>query len=158
MTEITDDELQFLRGHSGIELHSEQPPASTQIDPDSDEELTFPWRSDDGRIQVTLEQCNAIRCAAHDGLAYSRIAELYSFVSGKRHAQSHATGECSHTDGVSSVVSKPNPQGEVTKRLCARLRRLWERNPDQTYRELASEVGLAYGPVWNHVNGECKHD
>lgn len=131
-------------------------------DPDSEEALSFPWRDHDGRSGVAIEQCNAVRCAAEDGLSYRRIADLFSFLCDKTHARKHAVGKCRHVSGVCPVRSNGRQPGQntnaVSERLCSRLRRLWGREYFETYREAGEWAGFANASTaWKHINGECSH-
>lgn len=155
---IPKDEIKELRAKAGTYRVAWPDP---DVDPDADEVLSFPWRSDDGRVSLTLEQCNAVRCAAHDDLPYSEIAELFSFLSCKRHAQNHATGQCSHSGGVARVTDK-RPAGPaagvVTPGICTQLRRKWDRGRFDTYEDAGEWANIEKSAAWKHINGECSHD
>lgn len=158
MSESTDDVQPELHR---IEMRrqrweSDEP----DIDPDADVAPTLPWRLDDGRVGVTHEQCNAVRCAAHDGLPYRAITELFSFVSGPSHAQRHATGKCRHAEGVEPVGERrplDSPPARVTARECRRLRSNWKAGRFDSYEEAADWAGIARSAAWRHINGECQH-
>lgn len=126
------------------------------FDPDGDEPVSFPWRLDDGRVTVTHEQCNAIREAAHDGVMYTRIAELYSFVADRDQARRHSKGECMHEGGVPVVGERDHPQMKITHRECRRMRREFSRN-DQSYREYVEGEQYCLESVYRHIVGDCRH-
>lgn len=130
----------------------------TANDPDSDEPLSFPWRIDDGRVDVTLEMCNAVRCAAHDGHSYRTIGEMFSFLSGKQNARLHAIGECRHTGGVAPVGPRqPGPGNRVTRLACNRMRRRYRTGEYETTRAAADEEDVSPNAAWRHITGECSH-
>lgn len=154
---LTKEEIEELRSRKKIhDPHS----LEDGIDPDSDKPIEFPWRTGDGRSDVTTEMCNAVRCAADDGKSYAEIAEMFSFLSGKKHAQRHATGDCSHSGGVepTGTGNDPGPpNGKISKRTCSKLRRGVEKDKFETYAEAGEWLGIAKSAAWRHINGECEH-
>lgn len=52
---------------------------------------------------LSTRQCNAIRAAAHDGLPYTEMVEVFSFVESRHQAAKHAHGRCSCPAGVDAV-------------------------------------------------------
>lgn len=104
---------------------------------------------------VTQPMCNAIREAARDGLKYRTIADLFSFVTDKRIANTHATGRCSHDDGVPPVDKRVPSTPDVTPEECADLRARYDRGESVTDLEQATDRDVA--TVYRHVVGDCSH-
>lgn len=157
---VTDADREILRRLSNGEVKPRVAEIMEGIDPDSDESLEFPWRLDDGRSGVTLEMCNATRCAAADGLSYSHIAELFTFLCDDSHARRHATGECRH-EGVPPVDNgrEPGPpEGTISKRECREIRRKYRDGVFDTYAEAGESIGRSMSRAWRHINGDCPHD
>lgn len=128
-------------------------------DPDGDGPLAYPWR--DGRATVTLEMCNAIRCAAHDGVSYTRIAEMFDALCGRGHARQHAVGSrprCTH-DGVEPVTEgrTPGPEGKLSAADCATMRRRYESGEYDTYTAAGEAFGLSRPSAARHIKGNCGH-
>lgn len=147
-------------------------PVELPIDLDSDQPPTMPWRSGTawrapwrpgqrwyiGRQYLTLERCNAVRCAAADGLTYQEIADLFTFVSGKSIAHRHAVGDCRHEDGIPPVVATERVSGKsgaVTAEICEDLRRRYERG--ETCKLAGAFYDLSESAAYRHIAGKCKH-
>lgn len=157
---LTDEDLETLAQLASGDLHPEETAHDTALDPDGRDPLTFPWRLHDGRSGVTLEQCNAVRCAAADGLPYSRIADRFSFLSGRDHARRHALGDCRHSGDVPPIAngnSPGPPEGSVTPAECMDLNRRWNRDEFDTYADAGRWLDRAESVAWRHINGKCSH-
>lgn len=157
---LTEEDLETLgklaRGETTPNALSE----ATATEVESSSGLSFPWRLHDGRSGVTLEMCNAVRCAAADGLSYARISELFDFLSGRDHARRHAIGECRHTDDVPPIENgrlPGPPEGTISPAECMDLRRRWNRDEFDTYADAGKWLGRAESAAWRHINGECSH-
>ena len=154
---LSDDEIETLKSHKKI---TNQHEVGVSLDPDDGSDLQRPWRLNDGRSGVTLEMCNAVRCAVDDGLAYREVAELFSFLSDRTHAHAHATGECRHEGGVEPTETGGNPgppAGRVAKTTCTQLRRMWRLGTFDTYADAASWADTSRSTAWKHISGECRH-
>jgi hypothetical protein len=153
--QLTETEKQRLRSTKSSSAGGRSQYAGHQpdIDLDSDEPVEYDHRN--GRGTVTVELCNAIRCAAHDGVSYARIAEMFGPITDRKHAQKHAAGgHCNH-DGIEPVSS--NPGGTVDASLCATLRAKWKRGEISTYREAAQFASISPSTAYSHINDECNH-
>lgn len=156
---LTEADKQTLGKLASGDLHPKEVPDRPTVDYDGDEPPRMPHRIDDGRINVTLEQCNAIRCAAHDGKNYVEIADLFTFVGGRNTAHRHATGKCAHGIGDVPPVelqSEGNPN-VVSMATCAQWRRGLDRGRWNDLAQLTRHVEWAKPTVHRHVRGYCEH-
>lgn len=144
---------------SGLNPNSVHSDIGTDVSLNNESTPSQPWRLDEGRSDVTRELCDAIRCAAEDGLSYARIAELFNSVT-RSSVRRHARGECCHTNGLPPVLDdrSPGPVNKyVTEDKCLRLRNLYERGYFDTYEEAGEWLGRAKSTAIRHIKGECKH-
>jgi len=105
-----------------------------------------------GCHNVTVAQCNAIRCAAQDGKHGIEIADLFDFIDAVSTATIHATGRCNHDSGVEPAMTTKS----VSAADCRRMRE-WYEASDKSQREIADAVGNPLTTVWYHLNGRCSH-
>jgi len=109
----------------------------------------------DGR-GFTVQQCNAIREAAHDGLSAREIASTLGFINSRNAANAHATGRCQHGSGDVEPINRTYAEyGEVGWQECVHLRLAYALGVSVT--EQADETGRSESAVWRHVNGDCSH-
>jgi ribosome-binding protein aMBF1 (putative translation factor) len=140
--------VQQLKEHIESGRHPDSfVPEDEQDDADPDLSDQSPGRGD----SVTVAQCNAIRCAAQDGKNASEIAALFDFVDSRRTTHKHATGGCSHDDGIEAVMTT-----QITADDCQKIRS-WYENTDMSQHDLADAVGKPRGTVRYHLNGRCAH-
>lgn len=132
-------------------------------DPDSDR-FSPTYRSQgDGRMDaLAVDHCNAIRAAAEDGKTYREIASLFAFLSNPKTAHEHATGECSHDEGLPPVESKRDPgpqQGRITGEECEALRERCRDGWFFSWNEASEYLDAAsHTTPRRHLLGECSHD
>lgn len=156
MTKISGDDREILKAY--IEGSSEPGPTPhpnlREVDTGP---LHYPWR--DGRGTVTLEMCNAIRCAAHEGVSYTRIAEMFDALSNRSHARRHAMGlRCAH-DGVEPVseARHTGPKGKLSTTDCAVLTRRYESGEYDTYKAAGEDFDISRPVAAKHIKGDCRH-
>lgn len=127
-------------------------------DPNHHDPRTEPWRA--SRRKITLERCNAIREAAHDGKTPSDIAGLFTFVGARSTAHDHATGSCVHGDGdmppVSVSESPPGGGGRVSWVECDSMRARY--SSGATCQEAGAEFGYSESCAYRHIAGKCNHE
>jgi len=135
----------------------DDPDTSLQNIADSTEwGLNTVWRHVNNKCnhqKVTKRQCNAIRCAAQDGMYSSEIAELFDIVDSRRTAHHHATGDCNHDDDVEAVETTY----QITAADCQRMRE-WYAGSDIRQQDIADAMGYQRGTINPHLNGRCSHD
>ena len=154
---LSDREREILASNA-VEPDRRRAVHPDDVDPaEDDRPPEYPWR--DGRGDVTEEMCNALRCAAHDGVAYTKIAEMFDALADRSHARLHATGEkCAHT-GVEPVSESrtPGPPGKLSDTDCALMRRRYESGEYDEYTQAGEAFGVSRPIATKHIKGNCRH-
>lgn len=151
---LTDDDYAKLR-----DIHENGPHAYTYWGNDTPhlENLDDP-EPQDGR-GLTIQQCNAIRAAADDGLTYREIASLFTFIGCGTAANRHATGQCQHGDGDYPPVPsrrEPGPQNPIDAEECAWIRDQYRNG--YSCNKIGDAIDRAQSAAYRHVTGNCSHD
>jgi len=143
-----DSRVQQLREHIEAGRHPDSfIPESEQVDPDPPDQ---PPRRD----QVTVAQCNAIRCAAQDGKNAGEIADLFDCVNSRRTVYDHITDSqyCTHDTEIEPVMGTETIDAADCRRI-----RSWYETGDVRQRDIADAVGCPRTTVRYHLNGRCSH-